>query len=260
MPSQPIEYETLDHVAHVWLNRPEKRNAINHQSLAMLDQAITSAEGDPNIRVIVLRGRSGTFCAGFDLDDLQHDLSAPGPLSAGNAMAAVCNRLFGSTRPTVAVLEGYTTAAGFELMINCDFAIAAEDAKIGDFLMRRALFGGAGPIHRLPRLIGLRRTKELLLTGKLLSGVEASDWGLVNACAPTAELDASVGRFVGELADKSPFCMQITKLAVNQGLDGDTGTLQAVERLANGLVQGSQDAAEGVAAFLEKRKPVWSGS
>ncbi len=84
--------------------------------------------------------------------------------------AKVCDRLYSMKTPSVAVLEGYVTAGGFELMISCDFAIAADDAKIGDFHIRRALFGGAGPIYRLPRMIGIRKTKELMLTGKLLSG------------------------------------------------------------------------------------------
>ena len=82
------------------------------------------------------------------------------------------------------MLEGYVTAGGFEIMISCDFAIAADDAKIGDFHIRRALFGGAGPIYRVPRMIGIRKTKELMLTGKLLSGVEAAEFGLINKSAP----------------------------------------------------------------------------
>ena len=160
----------------------------------------------------------------------------------------------------MAVLEGYTTAGGFEIMINCDFAIAAEDAKIGDFHMRRALFGGAGPIYRLPRILGERKAKELMLTGKLLSGREAYEWGLVNACAPAEELDACVDRFVADLVDKSPFQMAITKMCLNRSLDADTDTLMLVERLAVGVTLNSSDAAEGVAAFLEKRDAVWTGS
>ena len=92
--------------------------------------------------------------------------------------AKVCDRLYSMKTPSVAVLEGYVTAGGFEIMISCDFAISADDAKIGDFHIRRALFGGAGPIYRVPRMIGIRKTKELMLTGKLLSGVEAAEFGL----------------------------------------------------------------------------------
>ena len=144
-------------------------------------------------------------------------------------------------------------------MISCDFALAATTARIGDFHIRRALFGGCGPIYRLPRYIGLRKAKELMLTGKLLSGTEAAEWGLVNDVAPPEEFDALIERFCGPLIDKSPFCMWITKMAVNRGLDADTNSLITLETLACNVVHQSQDAREGVSAFLEKRDPKWVG-
>jgi enoyl-CoA hydratase len=163
------------------------------------------------------------------------------------------------SKPSVAVLEGYVTAGGFEVMISCDFAIAEDTALIGDFHIRRALFGGAGPIYRLPRILGIRKTKELMLTGKLLTGVEAADFDLVNKSAPAAELDATVDEFISHLVDKSPFQMKLTKMAVDRGLDADIASLMVLEHLAVGVTLNSQDAAEGVAAFLEKREPKWTG-
>ena len=210
---------------------------------------------------MVIRGREGTFCSGFDLDELQGDfIGTSGAYEIAQRSARICDGIFRSSKPSVSVLEGYTTAGGFEIMINCDFAIAAEDAKIGDFHMRRALFGGAGPIYRLPRILGERRAKELMLTGKLLTGLEAKEWGLVNDSAPADELDECVDRFVATLADKSPFQMSITKMTLNRSLDADTETLMVLERLAVGVTLNSNDAAEGVAAFLEKRDPVWTGT
>src|SRR5436190_1425410 len=136
-------------------------------------------------------------------------------------------------------------------------AIAADDAKIGDFHIRRALFGGAGPIYRLPRYIGLRKTKELLFTGKLLSGKECEEWGLANVSAPTDQLEQAIADFVAPMKDKSAFTMRITKLAANRGLDGDTETLIALESMTCNVAHQSEDAREGVQAFLEKREPVW---
>ena len=158
------------------------------------------------------------------------------------------------------MLEGYVTAGGFEIMINCDFAIADENAKIGDYHMRRGLFGGAGPIYRLPRIVGERKAKELMLTAKLLSGREAYEFGLVNAWATAAELDDTVDRFLSDLVDKSPFQTALTKMCVNRGLDADTETMMLIERLAVGVTLNSNDAAEGVASFLDKRGPVWTGT
>jgi enoyl-CoA hydratase len=160
----------------------------------------------------------------------------------------------------VAVVEGYAVAGGFELMISCDFAVVADDAQIGDYHIRRALFGGAGPIYRLPRYIGLRRTKELLLTGKLLSGRQCADWGLANLSAPADELDGAVAEFVAPMTDKSAFTMRITKLAANRGLDGDTETLIALESMTCNVAHQSNDAREGVQAFLQKRDPIWTDS
>ena len=258
---EPIQYEVDGHVARIWLNRPHKRNSVSQQLLQELDEARIRAEEDPNVRVIVIRGRDGTFCSGFDLDELQGDfIGTSTAFEVAQRSARICDAIFRCPKPSVTVHEGYTTAGGFEIMINSDFSIAAEDAKIGDFHMRRALFGGAGPMYRLPRMIGKRRAKELMLTGKLLSGREAYEWGLVNEVAPAEELDACVDRFVADLADKSPFQMALTKMTLNRGLDADVDTLMLVERLAVGVTLNSNDAAEGVAAFLEKRDPVWTGT
>jgi len=256
-----IQYEVADHVAYLWLNRPHKRNCVSAQLMQELGEAIDRAEEDPEVRVMVLRGRGNTFCSGYDLDELQEEfLSRSAAIEVAYKSAHFCDKIFNARKPSVAVLEGYTTAGGFEIMINCDFAIAAEDALIGDFHIRRALFGGAGPIYRLPRILGLRKAKELMLTGKLLTGREAYEWDLVNDCAPPAELDACVSRFVADLVDKSPFTMWITKMAINKGLDADQGSLMVMEHFATGVAMNSNDAAEGVAAFLGKRDPVWTGT
>jgi enoyl-CoA hydratase len=259
--TEPIQYEVDGHVARIWLNRPHKRNSVSQQLLQELDEAVRRAEADEDVRVMVIRGREGTFCSGFDLDELQGDfIGRSSAWEIAQRSARICDGIFRSPKPSVAVLEGHTTAGGFEIMINCDFAIASETALIGDFHMRRALFGGAGPIYRLPRILGERRAKELMLTGKLITGREAKEWGLVNDCAPADELDACVDRFVADLADKSPFQMSVTKMALNRSLDSDTETLMVLERLAVGVTLNSNDAAEGVAAFLEKRDPVWTGT
>jgi enoyl-CoA hydratase len=258
---EPIQYEVDGPVARIWLNRPHKRNSVSQQLLQELDEARIRAENDPDVRVMVIRGREGTFCSGFDLDELQGDfIGQTGAYEVAQRSARICDAIFRSPKPSVSVHEGYTTAGGFEIMINCDFSIAADDAKIGDFHIRRALFGGAGPIYRLPRYIGLRKTKELLFTGKLLSGKECEDWGLANVSAPAEELEQAIADFVAPMKDKSAFTMRITKLAANRGLDGDTETLIALESMTCNVAHQSQDAREGVQAFLEKRDPVWKHS
>ena len=209
------------------------------------------------MRVVLIRGRGHTFCAGADLNMLDSEFlgTTNNSVKIAQVSARTFDRAFNLAKPTIAVVEGYAVAGGFELMISCDFCIAADDAKIGDFHIRRALFGGAGPIYRLPRYIGLRKTKELLFTGKLLSGKECEDWGLANVSAPAEELEQAIADFVAPMKDKSAFTMRITKLAANRGLDGDTETLIALESMTCNVAHQSDDAARGRAGVPREARP-----
>ncbi len=262
--AEPIQYETRGHVATIWLNRPHVRNAVNWDLLTQLAERVEQAAADDEIRAVIFRGRGGTFCAGADLRMLSSEYlsTSKDSLRLANLSAATYDRIQTMDKPTIAVVEGFAVAGGFELVISCDFALAADDAQIGDFHIRRALFGGCGPIYRLPRIMGIRKSKELMLSGKLLSGVEAAspEWNLCNASAPTEELDALVERFTADFTRNSPFCMKITKNTLNRGLDADQESLIVMEQMACNVSHNSNDAKEGVAAFLEKREPVWTGT
>src|SRR3954447_13013747 len=256
-----VQYEVQDGVATIWLNRPEVKNCVNWGLLTQLGAALDRAEDDDDARVVLIRGRGNTFCAGADLNMLDSEFlgTTNNSVKIAQVSARTFDHAFNLSKPTIAVVEGYAVAGGFELMISCDFCIAADDAKIGDFHIRRALFGGAGPIYRLPRYIGLRKAKELMLTGKLLSGQECYEWDLANVAAPPEELDQAVEDFVAPLKDKGALIMHVTKMTANRGLDGDTETLIALETMACNVIHQSEDAREGVTAFLEKREPVWRG-
>src|SRR6266511_2608458 len=229
-----VQYEVSDGVATIWLNRPEVKNCVNWGLLTQLGAALERADDDDAVRVVLIRGRGHTFCAGADLNMLDAEFlgTTNNSVKIAQVSARTFDRAFNLAKPTIAVVEGYAVAGGFELMISCDFAITAHDAKIGDFHIRRALFGGAGPIYRLPRYIGLRKTKELLFTGKLLSGKECEEWGLANVSAPSGDaLEQAIADFVAPMKDKSAFTMRITKLAANRDLDGTTETLIALESM-----------------------------
>ena len=257
-----IQYETNDQgLVTIWLNRPHKRNCVSPQLLRELEAAVDRATADPKVLAVVFRGRGNTFCSGADLDLLVGPVLGESTDSLQLAIdSARCyDKIFNMRKPTIAAVEGYAVAGGFELSISCDFCLIAAEAKIGDFHIRRALFGGAGPIYRLPRYLGLRKAKELMLTGKLLSGQQAVEWGLANASAPAAGFDQLIRDFCQPMLELSPFCMWMTKKAVNRGLDADTESLIALETMTCNVVHHSADAREGVHAFLEKRKPVWVG-
>lgn len=252
-----LEFERDGAVARVWLNRPSKKNALTVATLDRLVDAAREVDEDPDLRVLVLRGRGNVFCSGFDLDDLREQFLGKPAIEIAVLGAKACERIAKMRKPSIAVLEGHVTAGGFEIMLACDFAIAAHSAQIGDYHIRRALYPGAGPIYRLPRIVGVRRAKELILTGKLLTGLQAAEWGLVNVAVPTDHLEAAVDQFLAELIDKSPLVTWIAKMTVDRSLDADSESLMVMEHLAAGLVMQSDDALEGVTAFLEKRAPAW---
>jgi enoyl-CoA hydratase/carnithine racemase len=150
-------------------------------------------------------------------------------------------------------------AGGFEIVLACDLAIAAEDATIGDQHMNYGLFGAGGSPYRLPLLVGIRKAKELIFTGKWISGKEAERIGLVNRAVPADQLESAVDEMVAQLADKSPVAMRISKAYINR-----TAFIDADSRLEllimSALVLGaSEDSQEGMRAFAEKRKPVYKG-
>ena len=262
--TEPIQYEVVDHVATIWLNRPHIKNAVNWDLLTQMAERVDEAAEDPDVRAVIFRGRGNTFCAGADLNMLssEHLGTSRDSLRLANFSAKTYNTIQTMDKPTISVVEGYAVAGGFELVISTDFAIAEDNARIGDFHIKRALFGGCGPIYRLPRIMGLRKAKELMLTGMLLSGKEAAspEWNLCNKSAPAEELDGVVADFVSQLTSLSPFCMKITKNTLNRGLDADQESLIVMEQMACNVAHNSNDAKEGVSAFLEKREPVWTGS
>ena len=141
-----IQYEVEDQVATIWLNRPEVKNCVNWELLTQMGEAVERAERDSAVRVVLFRGRGGTFCAGADLNMLDSEFlhTTTRSIEIAQTSARIYDRIFNLKKPTIAVVEGYAVAGGFELLISCDFCIAASDAKIGDFHIRRALFGGAG--------------------------------------------------------------------------------------------------------------------
>ncbi len=250
----PVVYTRDPPLAVVWLNRPAKRNAFDLTMLRALRRALARAEADPEVRAIVLRGRGDSFCVGADpaLLDSGHSW-----LELSRFVSRVYDGLAGSRKVTIAAVHGFAVAGGFEMMLACDFAVATEDARIGDGHIRHGLYGSAGPIHRLPRMIGTRRAKELLLSGDLLSGREARAWNLVNAVAPAGDLDAAVARFAARFTDKSPTLVWLTKLAVSQGLEAGSDTLKAFEQVLGGAVAGLPDARAGREALATRRRPVW---
>jgi enoyl-CoA hydratase len=262
-----VEYERCPPRATIWLNRPEARNSMTKEMSEAFRDAVLEASADPEVRVIVYRGRGDDFCAGSALDDLDLDhldavLTSFDP-ATHNGLPSIYKgfrRVENDEipKPTIAVVHGHACGGGFELVCEADFVIAAEDAKLGDMHLPRGIIGGTGTLGNLARIVGVRRTKELILASRMISGTVAEEWGLVNRAVPLADLDALVDPLVERLASFSPRVMRLTKVAYDRSLDADKDTLAALEMMVSIALLADDDAREGIAAFLEKREPTWA--
>jgi enoyl-CoA hydratase len=263
------EFETVEYekshdgkVATIWLNRPESLNAINNVLAREREEALKLANADEEVRAILIRGRGRAFCAGRDLKELSGEALGSQAESwrivRSSGLLALSND-WHISKPTIAIVHGYAVAGGFEMMMWCDLAIVTDDAQIGDYHLNRGLLGGAGPYWSVPRTIGMRKTKELFWSGKLLTGKQAEEWGLVNLSVPADQLEEAIDEFVAPLINKSPLAMEWCKLAVGRGLEADKETIALLEHFMVMSNHQTKDAYEGATAFVQKRQPAYEG-
>jgi len=261
---ETVEYEKSHDgkVATIWLNRPEALNAINNVLARERQEALKLANDDPEVRAILIRGRGRAFCAGRDLKELSSEALGSQAESwrivRDSGLLALSND-WHISKPTIAIVHGFAVAGGFEMMMWCDMAIAVDDAQIGDYHLNRGLLGGAGPYWSVPRSIGMRKTKELFFSGKLLTGKQAEEWGLVNLSVPSENLEEAITEFVTPFLDKSPLALEWCKLAVGRGLEADKETIGLLEHFMVMSNHQTKDAYEGATAFVQKRKPTYEG-
>ena len=243
-------------VATLTLNRPEAFNSLDLETVQGIERALREVEEDRRLRVLVVRGEGKSFCTGADLKyfrSIQEDRSAV------RDFVLQINRAFDGLEslrvPVIAAVHGHCLAGGFELLQACDLALASTDAAIGDQHANFGLIPGAGGTQRLPRLIGPQRAKELLFTGRWLTGVEAAACGLVLRAVPRADLGGEVGRLASSIASKSAGGLACMKRLVQRGMQVDLEKAVAMEVEVFLGYFFSADVREGLRAFQEKRKP-----
>jgi enoyl-CoA hydratase len=253
-------WELTDGVGRLTLNRPEKLNALNSGTLTEIREALRSVEEDNDVKVIVIAARGRFFCAGGDLEESK---AVAGDFEASKRMSMLGHSIFNALetypKPVVAAVQGDALAGGLELVESCDIVIAADNARFGDQHINFGLIPGGGSTQRLPRLIGIRKAKELLFTGDWISAQEAERLGLVNRVVPPDKLEEAVGEICNKLKVKSPLALRTMKNLVRQGMQVDLATGLELELLATQNHSRSADFLEGLAAFNEKRKPRFTG-
>ncbi|MGB3865457.1 MAG: enoyl-CoA hydratase/isomerase family protein [Xanthobacteraceae bacterium] len=258
--SDRIIYERRDAVGLITINRPASLNALDMATLADLDAAVTQAERDKDVRVIVFTGAGDrAFVAGGDIADLNSRQGLPHYLELGERIHAVFRHVETLDKPTISAINGWALGGGTELLLCTDIRIAADGAKFGLPEITLGIFPGAGGTQRLTRQIPLCKARELMFTGDRIGADDAERLGLINKVVPAAELMTAVMTLANQIAVKSPLTLKLLKRTL---VDGDEMPLRAAlrhEHAMIGLVFDSSDAHEGCSAFLEKRKAQFQG-
>lgn len=252
-----IETTVDGHVCTITLNRPEKRNALTTDMIALLHAAVERVAGNGDVRVLVLRGNGQAFCAGLDLRELAAQREA-GRVET-HTLEEVLHTLEHCPMPTIAAVQGDAVAGGCELALHCDLLVAADNAR---FAMPLARIGISVPVAltwKLVDTIGANATKELLFTGEPLGADAALDRGLINRVVPAAQLDAAVRDLAGQIARNAPLSLRAMKAYVQRATDAKRAHRRDDLDALFQQVQASEDAKEGLAAQRERRAPVFRG-
>lgn len=247
--------EVTGAVARVTVNRPEKLNALNANTIGELDACFAALAADPAVRVVVLTGAGEkAFVAGADIGELA-GLDATSAAAVARRGQALMNRIENLGKPVIAAVNGFALGGGCELAMACTFRYASADAKLGLPETGLGLIPGFGGTQRLPRLVGTGRAQEMVLLGNMITAVDAMAIGLVNKVFPAEELADSTRIVAETLAAKSPLTLRLALEAVNGGMQVDQDSGCRLEAALFGIAGASEAAGEGCAAFLEKRKP-----
>jgi enoyl-CoA hydratase/carnithine racemase len=242
-------------VAQLTLNRPDSLNTFNSDMAGELYDALLSLDEDPDVRVILLKGAGKAFCAGIDVNELA-DKSAMQYRAWIERMERPLLAISRLKKPVIAQLHGVAAANGMGLIAAADLVIAAENARMGLTAINVGL-NCVGPVIPVARCVGRKKALELLFYGKLLKAPEARELGLINRLVPRERLEDEALAWAEELAQKSPIALQIAKTAFYQAEDMSYANQFAHMNEAFARLCTTADAKEGVAAFFEKRPPVW---
>jgi enoyl-CoA hydratase/carnithine racemase len=248
-----VEYEAKGSIAVVRLNRPDSMNALNRQLQDDLGRAFAAAEAAPEVRVLILTGAGRAFSVGADIEELETTAEgAARQLQASLARLSSPERL---RKPVIAAVNGYALGGGFELALACDLIVASDRAVFGVPEPTLGVVPGFA-MQRLPRLVGVMRAREILLTARRLSAQEAREYGLVSRVAPHDELMAEARSVAMGMTELAPLALELLKATINRHLL--SSDLVFAER-ANAWLFTTRDAQEGIRAFREKRKPKFNG-
>jgi enoyl-CoA hydratase/carnithine racemase len=254
-----VEYQVRDAVAWITINRPERRNAMSFTVLREMGDRLDAAASDDGVRVVVLTGEGArAFSAGADLSGMDGGVGAIAAHESRGLLAGIFRRLWRSAKPSIARVQGFALAGGFGLALACDFIVASIDAEFGTPEIDVGLWPYMITVPLL-RSMPARLALELMATGRRMSAQEAAQVGFVNKLVPAEELDSVVQSFAQSLAAKSPLILGLGRRSFYRALSmNPEDALEYLQSMLT-LTVSSEDTAEGLSAFSEKRLPHWRG-
>lgn len=254
-----VGYEQRGQVAVLTIRRPEVHNCLNTTTLLQLREHIDRLAGDRAVRVVVVTGEGErAFCAGADLKE-RSTMSDEQVRFFIRTIRDTFSELERLPQPVIAAINGVAFGGGTELALACDLRVASDTARLGLTETSLGIIPGAGGTQRLPRLIGRAKAKELIFTARRISAAEALELGLVNRVVPPEQLMQTVSSLAEEIAANAPIALAQAKHAINCGMEVDLASGLAIESQAYQVLIPTRDRLEGLAAFREKRKPIYRG-
>ncbi len=255
-----IIYRKEAAIAHLIINRPERRNALNRATRLEMIAALEDARDDGAVHLLIISGAGGkSFVSGSDLTEL----AKVTPLEMEEFMATIAQQFYARferlDKPVIAMIDGLCLGAGLELALACDIRIASTTSRFGQPETHVGIIPGGGGTQRLPRIVGIGKAKELIFTGEMIDAPEALRLGLVNQICPSDKLEETVLAMAKQILKKSPLIIKWAKKAINASQETNLSMGLGYEALVECLVMTSKDSQEGMAAFLEKREPHFKG-
>jgi enoyl-CoA hydratase/carnithine racemase len=250
-----LEYTVADGIGTILLNRPHRKNAFTIEMIDQWARILVEARTDPDVRVIVLTGAGDAFCSGVDLSSM--DGERPSPLQRKEHLTDHIHRiphaLEDLDKPVIAAINGVAVGAGMDMALMCDMRIIARSARLSEGYIRVGLVPGDGGCYYLPRLVGQAKALELLLTGDFIGAEEAARIGIANHVVDDDDLPAATTRLARKLADAPPVAVRTIKRAVYQSARVDLRTALDLISSHMSVVTSTEDSAEALAAFRERR-------
>ncbi len=258
--AEAARYETDGPIGVITLDRPDNRNSMTPELLDAFARCSAAARADAGIRALIVTGTGNCFSAGADLKaGLQRGGDQLAPHERSYAMYEPFLSLLDVEVPVIGALNGHAVGGGFGLALVCDLRIAALESKYGANFVALGLAPGMAITHLLPRLIGVARAAELLLTGRLVDGAEAERLGIVNRAVPATRVMEEAMTLARSIAGNAPIAVRATKAAIRRGLGMEVRAAAHAEAHDQAASLDTDDAREGMSALLAKRKPVFTG-